>query len=163
VDKLHMYVFVPQDRAGDIKVGDEIDLFRSSAPDKPIKGRVARTAGAIDTNTRTLQVDVEVDNADRKLMPGTYVDVVLNLDPGSAIVLPTNALLFTPAGPQVALVQGNKVVRKDVKLGIDYGQWVQIRAGVTKEDQVVINPPDSIADGQQVVIETPPAKSKSGK
>jgi len=164
IDKLHMYVFLPQDRAGDIKVGDSIDLFKSNAPDTPIKGRIARTAGAIDTSTRTLQVEVEVANDSKQLMPGTYVDVVINLTPGNALVLPTNALLFTPAGPQVAVVQDNKVIRKDVKLGVDYGDLVQVKAGVGKDDQVIINPPDSVASGQAVIIETPPTpKAKPSK
>ena len=164
VDKLHMYVFLPQDRAGDIKVGDEIDLFKSNAPDVPIKGRVARTAGAIDTSTRTLQVDIEVANDKRQLMPGTYVEVVINLDPGNVLVIPTNALLFTPSGPQIATVKDDKVIRQAVKLGVDYGALIQVKAGVTKEDQVIINPPDSIAVGQKVEIETPsPKNAKAGK
>ena len=97
-------------------------------------------------------------------MPGTYVEVVMNLTPGNVLVLPTNALLFTPTGPQVAIVQDNKVIRKDVKLGVDYGALVQVRTGVSKDDQVIINPPDSIALGQQVVIETPPpSKAKPSK
>ena len=97
-------------------------------------------------------------------MPGTYVDVVLNLTPGNVLVLPTNALLFTSAGPQVAVVQDNKVIRKDVKLGVDYGALVQVRSGVSKDDQVIINPPDSVASGQSVIIETPPPpKAKPSK
>jgi multidrug efflux system membrane fusion protein len=163
VDKLHVYAYLPQDRADDVKVGDEVELFRTNSPDKPIKGKIARTAGAIDTTTRTMQIDVEVPNEDQKLLPGTYVDVMIKVDPGSALVLPTNTLLFGPAGAQVAIVRDNKVVRQDVKLGIDYGQLVQVRSGVTKNDLLIVNPPDSIAAGQEVVIETPRTKGNPGK
>jgi RND family efflux transporter MFP subunit len=163
IDKLHVYAYLPQDRADDVKIGDEVELFKTNAPDKPIKGKIARSAGAIDTSTRTLQIDVEVPNDDQKLLPGTYVDVMIKLDPGTALVLPTNTLLFGPAGAQVAIVRDNKVIRQDVKLGIDYGQLVQVRTGVTKDDQLIVNPPDSIAPGQQVVIETPKAKGTVGK
>ncbi len=162
VDKLHVYAFVPQDRASDIRVGDSVELLRANAPDKPIVGRIARTAGAIDNTTRTLQVDIEVDNADRALMPGTYVDIVFKIDPSNLLVLPTNTLLFSPEGPQVATVKDGTVTRKAVKLGIDYGQMVQVRSGVEETDQIITSPPDSIADGQKVIIETPAPKAKKG-
>ena len=162
VDRLHVYAYVPQDRAGDIRVGEAVELFRASTPDKPIAGRIARTAGAIDNTTRTLQVDIEIDNADRALMPGTYVDIVFKIDPANLLVLPTNTLLFGPEGPQVAAVKDGTVTRKPVKLGIDYGPMVQIRSGVEATDQIISSPPDSIANGQKVVIETPAPKAKKG-
>ena len=162
VDKLHVYAFVPQDRASDIRVGDSVELLRANAPDKPIVGRIARTAGAIDNTTRTLQVDIEVDNADRALMPGAYVDIVFKIDASNLLVLPTNTLLFSPEGPQVATVKDGTVTRKAVKLGIDYGQMVQVRSGVEESDQIITSPPDSIADGQKVIIETPAPKAKKG-
>ncbi|MEI6117402.1 MAG: efflux transporter periplasmic adaptor subunit, partial [Burkholderiales bacterium] len=139
-----------------------VELLRANAPDKPIVGRIARTAGAIDNTTRTLQVDIEVDNADRALMPGTYVDIVFRIDPSNLLVLPTNTLLFSPEGPQVATVRDGTVTRKAVKLGIDYGQMVQVRSGVEETDQIITSPPDSIADGQKVIIETPAPKAKKG-
>ena len=162
IDKLHVYAFVPQDRAGDIRVGDTVELFRANAPDKPVTGTIARTAGAIDNTTRTLQVDIEVDNASGALMPGAYVDIAFKVNPESLLVLPTNTLLFSPEGPQIAAVKDDLVTRKPVKLGTDYGQMLQVRSGVEATEKVVVNPPDSIADGQRVIIETPAPKAKKG-
>jgi hypothetical protein len=157
LDKLLVYVYLPQDRASQVRVGEEIDIFQTHAPDKPIKARVARTAGAIDTNTRTLQVDIEVPNANRALLPGAYVEAVLKIDPGNALLLPTNTLIFGSGGPYVAVVIDGKAEKKKVSLGIDYGTTVEIRSGVTANDEVILNPPDALVSGQPVVIETPKA------
>lgn len=155
--RLHTYVYVPQNLAGFIHVGDSVDIRQADRPDRPLKARIARTAGAIDLATRTLQVDIEIDNADHALLPGSYVDVVLKAVAGGGLTLPTNTLLFSGAGPQVAVVVDGKIVRKAVALGTDYGRVVVIKSGVAAGDQVVVNPPDSIADGQATVIESPPA------
>ena len=155
VDKLHVYVYLPQDRAGQIKVGDEVLITQNSAPDKPVKGRIARTAGAIDTSTRSLQVDVEVPNENRLLLPGSYVEVALNIALGSALIIPTNSLIFGAGGPFVATVKDNKILKKKVSLGIDYGLQVEIRSGLTADEDIILNPLDSITDGQTVKIETP--------
>ncbi len=161
-DKLHVYVYVPQDRASQVRVGQDVELFENSAPDKPHTGRIARTAGAIDTSTRTLQVDIEVPNPNNKLMPGSYIEAALKIDMGKALLLPTNTLIFGAGGPYVAAVVDGKVVKKKVTLGIDYGTMVVVRSGVTENDQIILNPPDSVAAGQPVVIETPatPAKKR---
>ena len=155
VDKLHVYVYLPQDRVGQIKVGDEVSITQNSAPDKPVKGRIARTAGAIDTNTRSLQVDIEVPNENRILLPGAYVEVALNISTGSQLIIPTNSLIFGAGGPFVATVKDNKILKKKVSLGIDYGLQVEIRAGLTADEDIILNPLDSITDGQVVKIETP--------
>ena len=155
VDKLHVYVYLPQDRAGQIKVGDEVLITQNSAPDKPVKGRIARTAGAIDPSTRSLQVDVEVPNENRLLLPGSYVEVALNIALGSALIIPTNSLIFGAGGPFVATVKDNKILKKKVSLGIDYGLQVEVRSGLTADEDIILNPLDSITDGQTVKIETP--------
>ncbi len=158
VDKLHVYIYLPQDRAGQIKVGDEVLITQNSAPDKPVKGRIARTAGAIDPSTRSLQVDVEVPNENRLLLPGAYVEVALNIALGSALIIPTNSLIFGAGGPFVATVKDNKILKKKVSLGIDYGLQVEIRSGLTADEDIILNPLDSITDGQTVKIETPPKR-----
>lgn len=155
VEKLHVYVYLPQDRVGQIKVGDEVSITQSNSPDKPVKGRIARTAGAIDTNTRSLQVDIEVPNDNGILMPGAYVEATLNIAIGKQLLIPTNSLIFGAGGPFVATVKDNKILKKKVSLGIDYGMQVEIRAGVTLDDDIILNPLDSITDGQVVKIETP--------
>jgi RND family efflux transporter MFP subunit len=155
VEKLHVYVYLPQDRVSQIKVGDEVLITQSSSPDKPVKGRIARTAGAIDTNTRSLQVDIEVPNENGILMPGAYIEAALTIAVGKQLLIPTNSLIFGAGGPFVATVQDNKIVKKKVSLGIDYGMQVEVRAGITLDDDIILNPLDSITDGQVVKIETP--------
>ena len=155
VDKLHVYVYLPQDRAGQIKVDDVVLITQNRTPDKPVKGRIARTAGAIDPSTRSLQVDVEVPNENRLLLPGAYVEVALNIALGSALIIPTNSLIFGAGGPFVATVKDNKILKKKVSLGVDFGLQVEIRSGLTAEEDIILNPLDSITDGQTVKIETP--------
>jgi RND family efflux transporter MFP subunit len=166
VDKLHVYAYLPQDRASQIKVGDKVDVYQPSAPDKVIEGRIARTAGAIDMQTRTLQVDVEIDNANDALMPGTYVEIAFKMIPGNNLIVPTNTLIFGAGGPYVATVKDDLVTRKKVTLGIDFGMQVEVRSGLAKEDWVILNPLDSVLDGQRVVVQvakpvTPPARRGS--
>ena len=166
-DKLHVYAYVPQDRAAQVRVGDAVDILQSSAPGKPVKARIARSANAIDLTSRTLQVDIEVPNPQRSLLPGTYVEIALTLKAGETLVLPTNTLLFGTAGPQVALVKDGKVVRQSVTLGADFGKVVEIKTGVTADDQVIVNPPDAITPEQAVAVEAmlpaTPAASKPAK
>ena len=161
IDKLRLYVYVPQVRAAQIHVGDSVDILRSEAADKPVKGKIVRTAGAIDPSTRTLQIEIQVTNEDHGLIPGAYVDVALTFKSDSGLVLPTNALMFNSAGSRVALVQSdNKIKMQSVSLGIDYGRDVEIKNGLKADDKVVMNPPDSITDGQAVEISPEAPKGK---
>jgi len=159
-DKLHVYVYVPQDRASLVRVGDEVDIYLANAPEKAVKGRIARTAGAIDTNSRTMQVDVEVPNAEKALMPGSYVEVALKIAPGNNLIIPTNTLIFGSGGPYVARVVDGKIEKRKVAVGIDYGMQVEVKSGVSADDSLIVNPLDSITDGQPVVIQTPPAPKR---
>jgi RND family efflux transporter MFP subunit len=161
IDKLRLYVYVPQDRAARVHVGESVDILRPEAPDKPSVGRIVRTAGAIDPATRMLQVEIQVANVGYALLPGAYVDVALTLKSDGGLILPTNALLFGAAGSRVAVIQpDNKIKLQAVTLGIDYGRDVEIKKGLKPEDKVVMNPPDSIRDGQQVAIAPEVVKSK---
>jgi len=153
---LHLYVYIPQARSEAVKVGQEVQVFKPEAPDKIVTGRIARTAGAIDVATRTLQVDIEIPDEQQFLLPGAYVEVSLPLDSQGRMILPTNTLLFGSAGPQVAVVQGDQVLRKSVALGVDYGKSVEIIGGLEPSDQVIVNPIDSITNGQKVSIAPAP-------
>ncbi|MBL8480613.1 MAG: efflux RND transporter periplasmic adaptor subunit [Rhodocyclaceae bacterium] len=164
IDRLHVYAYLPQDSAAQVKIGDRVTIRRASAPDQPVEGRIARTAGAIDTSTRTLQVDIEVPNPKRALLPGSYVDVVLNLARPNTLLLPTNTLLFRGADTQVAVAVEGKALRRKVTVGTDYGRNVEIRSGIAAGDKVILNPPDSIADGQILAIEPDkPPREGAGK
>ena len=159
-DKLHVYIYVPQDRASLVRVGDEVDIYLANAPEKVVKGRIARTSGAIDTNSRTMQVDVEVSNTDKALLPGSYVEVALKIAPGNNLIIPTNTLIFGSGGPYVARVVDGKIEKRKVSVGIDYGMQVEVKSGVSADDSLIVNPLDSITDGQPVVVQTPPAPKR---
>jgi len=154
VNKLHMYVFVPQDQAALVQVGDDVAIMRKEAPGKPLPGKVLRTAGAIDTGSRTLQVEIEVPNQDHGLMPGAYVEVALNIKSDARMTVPNNTLLFSGAGAQVAVVGAdNKVVLQPVTLGTDYGLRVEVKSGLKPTDNLIINPPDSLTSGRVVTVQ----------
>jgi RND family efflux transporter MFP subunit len=126
-------------------------------------GQVARTAGAIDTATRTMQVEVALGNPEGVLLPGAYVQVTLPLAASTRVAVPTNALLFRPEGTQVATVnaQGRITLRK-VELGRNTGETVEVLAGLAANERIVLNPPDSLADGDVVAVAPDAPAAASG-
>lgn len=152
-DQLSVYIYLPQDRASQIKVGDEVSVYQTNAPDKIIKGRIARTSGAIDINTRTLQVEVEIPNENNALLPGAYVEVAMQIALGNSLIVPTNTLIFGSGGPYIAVVKDNRAEKKKVTLGIDFGTQVEIRSGLTRDDVIILNPMDSLVNGQAVITQ----------
>jgi multidrug efflux system membrane fusion protein len=162
-DKLSVYVYLPQDRTAQVKVGDEVSVYQTNAPDKIIKGRIARTAGAIDINTRTLQVDIEIPNEDNALMPGAYVEVAMQIALGNSLIVPTNTLIFGAGGPFIAVVKDNRAEKKKVTLGVDFGNQVEIRSGLSPDDHIILNPMDSLVNGQAVVPQSPAPRAPSPK
>lgn len=162
-DKLSVYVYLPQDRIAQVKVGDEVSVYQTNAPDNIIKGRIARTAGAIDINTRTLQVDVEIPNENNALMPGAYVEVAMQIALGNSLIVPTNTLIFGSGGPFIAVVKDNRVEKKKVTLGVDFGNQVEIRSGLSPDDQIILNPMDSLVNGQAVVPQSPAPRAPASR
>ncbi len=161
-DRLSVYVYLPQDRTSQVKVGDEVSVYQTNAPDKIIKGRIARTAGAIDINTRTLQVDIEIPNENNALLPGAYVEVAMQIALGNSLIVPTNTLIFGAGGPFIAVVdQDNRAQKKKVTLGVDFGNQVEIRSGIAADDQLILNPMDSLVNGQAVVPQSPAPRAPS--
>jgi RND family efflux transporter MFP subunit len=160
-DKLSVYVYLPQDRTSQVKVGDEVSVYQTNAPEKIIKGRIARTAGAIDINTRTLQVDIEIPNENNALLPGAYVEVAMTIALGNSLIVPTNTLIFGSGGPFIAVVKDNRAEKKKVTLGIDFGNQVEIRSGLASDDLMILNPMDSLVNGQAVVPQAPAPRAAS--
>ena len=107
-----------------------------------------------------MQVDVEVPNAEKALMPGSYVEVALKIAPGNNLIIPTSTLIFGSGGPYVARVVDGKIEKRKVSIGIDYGMQVEVKSGVSADDSLIVNPLDSITDGQPVVVQTPPAPKR---
>ena len=154
IDPLRLYVFVPQVYTQQVKVGDEVTVTMAEHQGGEYKGTIARTARAIDTATRTMQVEIRVPNPKDALIAGAYVQVTLPIkQDGSALIVPTNVLLFRPDGPRVATVDGGGHVRlSTVKLGTDFGSSVAVLSGLKADDRIVLNPADSLADGDIVTL-----------
>jgi RND family efflux transporter MFP subunit len=154
IDPLRLYVFVPQVYAGQVKIGDEVTVRMAEHQGGEYKGTVARTSRAIDTVTRTMQVEIRIPNPNDALLAGAYVQATLPIkQDGSALIVPTNVLLFRPDGPRVATVDaGGKVRLSTVKLGTDFGSSVAVLSGINPDDRIVLNPADSLADGDVVAL-----------
>jgi RND family efflux transporter MFP subunit len=151
--KLRVYVNVPEEYSQGVKAGMTANLALAEFPGRTFEGKLVRTAEAINVTTRTLLIEIDVDNPTGTLFTGSYAEVHLKL-PGqtSAYLIPDNTLIFRSEGLQVAVVKDGKVTLTNVTAGHDLGNSIEIVAGLKADDQVVINPPDSIVSGQQVQI-----------
>jgi len=154
VDPLRVYVSVPQTYAPAIKVGSEAWVTLPEFPGQKFKGTVVRTAQAIDPATRTLLTEVDVPNGDGRLLPGSFGEVHFRTGvDAQRVTIPVNAMLFRQEGPRVAVVDGNgRVHLRAITIGKDYGATLEILGGVDIQDRVIINPADSIEEGQQVNV-----------
>ncbi|HZS67128.1 MAG TPA: efflux RND transporter periplasmic adaptor subunit [Burkholderiales bacterium] len=152
-DPLRVYVNVPQSYAHLVKPGQQVSVTQQELRGQNFKGEIVRTAGAIDAQTRTMQVEVMLANKDGNLLPGAYVQVALPLAGTGALTVPTNVLLFRAEGPRVAVVGADgKVQLRPVKIGRNFGEVLELLEGVGPQDRLVLNPPDSLNDGDPVVI-----------
>lgn len=167
VDPLRVYVYVPQAYAQRIKIGDPVGITQSELAGQVFHGTVARTAGAIDAATRTMQIEVSLPNHDNKLLAGAYVQVALPVSGTSNVLLvPPNVILFRPEGTRVAVVAGSGHVKLNtVAIGRDLGKSLEILSGISAADQLVLNPADSLADNDVVTVvqSKPAATAKKAK
>ncbi len=154
VDPLRVYVSVPQNYAPAIKVGMEAYVTLPELPGQKFKGTVVRTAESIDMTTRTLLTEVDVPNKDGRLLPGSFGEVHFHTGTNAqAITIPVNAMLFRQEGPQAAVVGSDgKVHLHHITIGHDYGTTLEILGGLTLEDRIIINPSDSLEEGQRVNV-----------
>ncbi|HTB10674.1 MAG TPA: efflux RND transporter periplasmic adaptor subunit [Bryobacteraceae bacterium] len=154
-DKLRIFVSVPQTYSQAAVPGVYADLTLTEAPGRHYMGKVARNTGSIDPATRTLLTEVDIDNASGQLMPGAYAEVHLKLPAATAaLVVPVTALIFRAEGLQVAVVRGgNRAEMVHVTQGRDFGTEVEITSGITAQDSVIINTPDSLTAGATVRVE----------
>jgi len=154
--RLRLYVPVPQDEAADMKAGLHAELRVPDRPGVAFDASLATTARAIDPATRTLMVELLVDNGRFELLPGGYAEVHFHLPPpaaGHSFLLPANVLLFRGDGLHVATVGADgRVVLKPVTLGRDYGSQIEIVSGLSSADHVILSPPDSLVNGAAVRV-----------
>jgi RND family efflux transporter MFP subunit len=151
---LRVYVNVPEEYSQGIKPGQTVaDVALAEFPGKRFPGKLVRTSEAINATTRTLLVEVDLDNPGGNLFSGSYAEVHLNITAqNSTYLLPVSALIFRSDKLQVGVVRSGKVAVTDVVPGHDFGDQIEIVAGLKPDDQVVLNPPDSLISGQQVTI-----------
>lgn len=162
MDPLRVYVNVPQAYAQLVKAGQPVTVTQSELRDKRFAGTVARTAAAIDAATRSMQVEIALRNEGGALIPGAYVQVELPLPANATLTVPTNVLLFRADGTRVAVVDGaGKVHLRAVVLGRNLGEAVEVQSGVTAEDRLIVNPADSLAEGDTVTVRDQPEGAAS--
>jgi RND family efflux transporter MFP subunit len=150
---LRVYVNVPEEYSQGMKTGMTADLSLAEFPGRKIQGKLVRTSDDINMTTRTLLIEVDVDNPAGTLLTGSYAEVHLSVpSQASTYLLPVNTLIFRSEGLRVGVVKDGKVVLTAVTPGHDFGNEIEIVSGLKPDDQVIINPPDSIISGQEVQI-----------
>jgi RND family efflux transporter MFP subunit len=173
IHKMRIYVRVPQALSGSLEPGQTAELQLPQYPGRSLQAVVVTSAHAINQTSRTLLVELQIDNPNGDLQPGTYAEVHFKLpDSPDALHLPTSALLFREDGLRVATLNSeNKVVLKSVTIGRDLGTQVEISSGITANDKIIDSPSDSIAEGdvvkpagsEKVAEETSPRKTEALK
>jgi RND family efflux transporter MFP subunit len=150
---LRVYVNVPEEYSRGIKVGMTADLALAEFPGRTFQGNLVRTADAINMTTRTLLVEIDVANPTNTLLTGSYAEVHLKVPTqSSTFIIPVNTLIFRSEGLRVGVVKDGKTTLTSVTPGRDFGNQIEIVFGLKPNDQIIINPPDSIVTGQQVQI-----------
>jgi membrane fusion protein, multidrug efflux system len=166
VNPLRVYVQVPQPLIHAISPGQTAQVTFQELPGKVFNAKVSRTAGAVDPASRTLQVELLADNSHGEILSGSYAQVRFGEIPSTTpvLVISDNALIFRAQGMQLAVLgPDNRVQLRSVTLGRDFGNTVEVLSGLNADDRVVNNPPDSIADGDQVQVAQPDETNTAAK
>ena len=159
-DPLRVYVDVPQSYAHLIRTGQPVTITQAELRGRKFQGQVARTSASLDSATRTMQVEVALPNRDGALLPGAYVQVLLALKGAQGMVIPTNALMFREDGLRVAAVDDSgRVKLVPVKVGRNLGAQIEVVDGLAGQERLVLNPPDSLTEGDVVTV----AAAEAGK
>jgi RND family efflux transporter MFP subunit len=150
---LRVYVNVPEEYSRGMKVGMTADISLAEFPERKFQGKLVRTADAINVTTRTLLIEIDVNNPTGTLLTGSYAEVHLAVPTAaSTLLIPVNTLIFRSEGLRVGVVKDGKVALTAVTPGHDFGNQIEILSGLKPDDQIIINPPDSIIHGQAVQI-----------
>ncbi len=155
INRLRLYVNIPQDYTARIFSNMRVKLRFIQFPRFIYTSKLIRSAQAIEPTTRTLLTEFEIDNSKQQIMPGSYTEVSLQIpkDPHN-FTLPINTLLFRSEGLQVAVVASDNTIKlKSIKLGRDFGTYVEVVEGLKPDDKIILNPPDGAFNGQKVIVE----------
>jgi RND family efflux transporter MFP subunit len=165
-DPLRVYFRVPQEEATNITVGQTFDVQVGAESAKVYPGKVTSTSDAVSPDSRTMLVELQVDNSKNEILPGSYATIrVPTTVLGKILILPDNTLIFRGKSLQVAVVDANSVVQlRDIKVGRDFGVQSEVLSGVTESDKVIVNPSDSLTTGTtvRVAAKTPTASAGVG-
>jgi RND family efflux transporter MFP subunit len=162
MERLRIFVNVPQLYASTARPDTSADIEIQQLPGRTFTGRVARTAQSIDPNSRTLLVEIDLDNPKGEIMPGSFAQVHMKMPTSvTTFRLPVNTLIFRSEGLRVATIKDGVVSLIPVTLGRDFGSTVEVVAGLAGDESIVVNPPDSLAAGQRVSIAAPEPQKKS--
>jgi RND family efflux transporter MFP subunit len=148
IQQLRVYTSVPEVDAAAVRNGERVNLTQDAYPGQIFTGTVVRNANAIDQTTRTLNVEVDVDNPTGRLLPGAYIFVHFRA-PGAShsVTIPSNTLLFRSEGLRVGVVRNDHVQLVPVTIGHDFGNAVEVLSGLTVKDDIVVDPSDSLSNG----------------
>ena len=162
-DPLRVYFRIPQEEASNIAVGQTFNVQVGAQSAKTYPGKVISTSEAVSPDSRTMLVQLQVDNSKNEILPGSYATVRIPESAlGKVLILPDNTLIFRGKDRQVGVVDAKGVVQlRDVKVGRDFGVQSEILSGVTESDKVIVNPSDSLTTGTTVRVAASPAPSQS--
>ena len=152
-DPLRVYVNVPQAYSQLVRTGQKVVVTQAELRSQTFEGAVSRTSASIDTTSRTMQVEILLANHDGLLLPGAFVQVALPLPATQALTVPTNALMIRGDGVRVAVVgKDGRVHLQSVRVGRNFGERVEVLDGVSGNEQLVLNPSDSLVEGDKVTV-----------
>ena len=162
--KLRIYAQVPETYAYATTVGLKAEMHFPGHPGKPFEAVVVNSAHALDPTARTLQVELQLDNPNEDVLPGAYAEVHFRIpSAGESLRLPSNVVIFRSQGLQVATVTPQSEIKlKNIIQGRDFGKSIEVLDGLSEQDKVVVNPPDSIIDGLHVRIASPAPPKDQG-
>ena len=148
------YVPVPEVSAAAVRTGESVTLTSDQFPNQIFHGTLVRDSSAIDSQSRTLNVEVDVDNSTGKLLPGSYAFVHIRVNgAASGLEIPASTLLFRAQGLQVGVVRNGRAELVPIIIGRDYGATVEVSAGLKLHDAVILSPSDSLIGGTPVQVE----------
>ena len=164
IQTLRVYANLPQVYSANVKPGAKVDLTFTEHGGKIYQGTLVRTADAIDPSSRTLLVEVDVDNRAGELLPGSLAQVHFKTPPaGPAFIVPSAALIFRKEGLRIGVVvNGDTAHLVPVIIGEDDGANVQVVNGLSGGDRVIQDPPDSIIEGEKLRVESPGSHADTG-
>ena len=154
-NRLRVFISVPEDYEQAAKNGSPASLTLNEFPGRSFPGTIVRNANSIDLASRTLLVEVDVDNPTGELLPGAYVGVHLKFTGTSAtaLTIPVTTVMFRSEGIRAAIVRGGKAVLVPITIGRDFGDSLEVLAGLRPDDPLILNPPDSLISGTPVKVE----------